>query len=389
MSDKNTKKDNKKADGTKSKKKMSLLAKILFGLAGAIVLLVIVVVCYVLHLLSLPEIVPDDGTNTPKITTTAPTTDSSIISTGDVTEPTTPQKTETTEDLSHLEEITVPSTSEGETVERETAALRTDKNVHNIILLGIDSKDGLSDSMIVVTINENDSTIRLTSFMRDMFIEYIPELKANRLNTVYNNGGMKLLKQVYKENFGIELHGFVAVDYNVLVEVVDALGGIELYISEAEADYLNVNNYIADETQRTIIPGVTQQLNGEQVAGYCRIRYVKHGNEADDFGRTSRQREVLIAIYEKFRNSDLTTLLGLMEKILPLVKTDLDKGEMVSMASKALSCVKNDIEQLRIPVKGGYSDLKYMSPDGKYMRVVGWDMEKNVKAIHEFMYGAE
>ncbi|MBO5228106.1 MAG: LCP family protein [Lachnospiraceae bacterium] len=390
MSDKNTNKDNKKSDGTKSKKKMSLLAKILFGLAGAIVLLVIVVVCYVLHLLSLPEIVPDDGTNVPKITTTVPTTDSSIISTGDVTEPTTPQETETTEDLSGLEEITVPSTAEGETTVRETAAFRTEEKVYNIILLGIDPTDGLSDSMIVVTINQNDNTIKLTSFMRDMFIEHIPGLKPNRLNTIYNNGGMKLLKQIFKEYFGIELHGFVSVDYDVLVKVVDALGGIELYVSEAEANFLNTSNYIKDEASLTLIPGATQQMNGYQVAGFCRLRYVSHKGETDDFARTRRQREVLIAMYNKFRSSDITTLIGLLEKVLPLVKTDLDKGEMISMATKALSGVKNEIEQLRIPVKGGYSDLKYRSPDGNiYMRVVGWDMEKNVKAIHEFMYGAE
>jgi len=397
MSEENTKKDNN--SNKKTKKKMSVLAKILFGLAGAIVLMVIIVVCYILHLLSLPEIVPNDGTSGTSVSTstsssiisTAPTTDNSI-GTGDVTNPTTETTsvTETTEDLSHLPEYTLPSTSEGETIAKKEVELRTDKNVYNIILLGIDPLDGLSDSMIVATINKNDDTIRLTSFMRDMFIEDIPGFKPNRINTVYNNGGMKLLNQVFKENFGIELHGFAAVDYNILVEVVDALGGIELYINEEEAEFLKTSNYIEPEEHRTLIPGATQQLNGYQVAGFCRLRYVNRGGESNDFARTRRQRDVLIAIYEKFRDSDITTLLGLLEKVLPLVKTDLDKGEMVSMATKAISCLNNDIRQLRVPVAKSWDYYKYI-PEGKvdYLAVISWDMEKNVDAIHEFMFESE
>ncbi len=386
MSDKNTEINAKNEDSKKSKKKMSLLAKILFGIAGAIVFLVIIVVCYILHLLSLPDIVPDDGTPAYNVTTTNQLMQTTYNGT-DVTETTSTE--ETTEDLSHLQEITIPSTIEGENTGRETAVFRTEKNVYNIILLGIDPTEGLADTMIVATINHNNNTIKLTSFMRDLFIENIEGYNPNRLNTVYKNGGMKLLKQVFKENFGIELYGFVSVDYNILVDVVDALGGVEMYISEAEANFLNTSNYIKDEASRNLLPGQTQQMNGYQVVGYCRLRYVKHGGENDDFARTRRQRETLIAIYDKFRNSSALTIMGLLEKVLPLVTTDLDQSEILTMAAKVLAGTRNDIEEMRIPIKGTYGEYKYTPPGAtRYKSVIAWDMEKNVNAIHDFMYGA-
>lgn len=365
--------ENTKIEEIQKKKKLSLLAKIIIGLSGTIALMIIVVVCYIIHLVSLPVIVPDNPT----------TTDNSIIS----TEPTTPYEEET-EDLSNLPSVTIPSTSEGETTIKETAALRTEDGVYNIILLGVDPVTGLTDSMIVTTINQNDNTIKLTSFMRDILVD-IPGHHPDRLNTVYTNGGMTLLKQVFKESFGIELYGFVKVDYNILVDVVDELGGIELYVRAAVAEFLNTSNYIADEASRNLIPDATQQLNGYQVVGYCRQRQVGNGYESNDFARTQRQREVLTAIYEKFRNSSLTDILGLMEKVLPLVQTDLDRMEMISMATKALGGVRNDIEQSRIPINGSYTDLSYLAPGAKNpMRVIGIDFEANVEAIHEFMYGS-
>ncbi len=366
--------ENTKTEDTQKKKKLSLPAKIVCGLLGVIALMIIVIVCYIIHLVNLPKIIPDNPTITTTngidITTEAPTTDE-----------------EETEDLSNLPTVTAPTISEGETTIKETAVFRTEKNVYNIILLGVDPVTKLTDSMIVATINQNKNTIKLTSFMRDILVD-IPGHHPNRLNTVYNKGGMTLLKQVFRESFGIELYGFVKVDYNILVDVVDELGGIELYVRAAVAEFLNTSNYIADEASRNLIPDAMQKLNGYQVVGYCRQRKVGNGYEANDFARTQRQREVLTAIYNKFRNSSITDILGLMERVLPLVQTDLDRLDMISMATKALGGVRNDIEQSRIPINGSYTDLSYLAPGAeKAMRVIGIDFEANVEAIHEFMYG--
>ena len=267
-------------------------------------------------------------------------------------------------------------------------AYRDEDGVYNIILLGADKYSGyLTDSMIVVTINQNDNSIKMTSFMRDTWVN-IPGKSPNRLNTVYQKGGSNLLFQVFRESFGIELHGYMLVDYNSLADVVDALGGVEIFVSDKIAEFLNTSNYIEGEENRTLIPGATQNLNGAQVVGYCRQRMIGNGVEANDFARTQRQRAVLNAIYEKFRNKSLVELLGVMEKVLPLVLTDMSSGEMIDIATKAITAGLGDIEQMRIPVAGTYADVVYKeNEDDPGKRVMQIDFEANAIALHDFLFG--
>ncbi len=354
-----------------SKSKKSILAKIIIGLAGLIALAIIVFVCYVLHLLSLP---------TRDIEGTAPSFDPAVTSTAE----------EDTSDFDKLPTITPSSSGEGETPTETTVAHRDEEGVYNIILLGADKYSGyLTDSMIVVTINQNDNSIKMTSFMRDTWVN-IPGKSPNRLNTVYQKGGRDLLFQVYRDCFGIELHGYVLVDYSSLADVVDALGGVDIYVSEKIAEYLNTTNYIEGEENRTLIPGATQTLNGAQVVGYCRQRKIGNGVESNDFARTQRQRAVLNAIYEKFRNKSLVELLGVMEKVLPLVLTDMSSGEMIDIATKAITAGLGDIEQMRIPVAGTYADVVYKENENDLgKRVMQIDFEANAIALHDFLFGKD
>lgn len=356
------------------KKSKSILSKIIIGLVGLIVVAVIVCVCYVLHLLSLPR---------RDIEGTAPSVDVNINITS------TEEEEEETSERPDLPVITPPSTQEGETPAETTVEIRDEDGVYNIILLGADKVSGyLTDAMIVVTINQNDNSIKMTSFMRDMLVN-IPGKKPDRLNTVYSKGGSKLLYQVFKEHFGIELHGYVLVDYNSLADVVDALGGVEIYVSQKIAEFLNTSNYIEKEEDRTLIPGATQVLNGGQVVGYCRQRQIGNGTEANDYARTQRQRAVLNAIYEKFRNKSLVELLGIMEEILPLVLTDMSSGEMVKIATKAITSGLGDIEQMRIPVAGAFAEVYYQeTEDSKKKAVLQVDFEVNADALHEFLFGS-
>jgi len=360
-------KDNK----DKSRTKKGILAKIIIGLSALIALAIIVFVCYVLHLLSLPD---------KDLEGTAPSFNPIETTTED----------EDRSGFENLETITPSSTVEGEIPTEITVPHRDEEGVYNIILLGADRVSGyLTDSMIVVTINQNDNSIKMTSFMRDMFVN-IPGKSPNRLNTVYQKGGRDLLFQVYRDCFGIELDGYVLVDYDSLADVVDALGGVDIFVSEKIAEFLNTSNYIADEKYRTLIPGATQTLNGAQVVGYCRQRKIGNGVEANDFARTQRQRAVLNSIYEKFRDKSLVELLGVMEKILPLVLTDMSSGEMIDIATKAITAGLGDIEQMRIPINGTYADVVYKeNEDDKGKRVIQVDFEANAIALHEFLFGAE
>lgn len=360
-------KDNK----DKSKSKKSILSRIIIGLAALIALSIIVFVCYVLHLLSLPD---------KDLHGTAPSFNPLETSTEE----------EDTSGFENMPTITAPSTSEGDTIDETTVPHKDVEGVYNIILLGADKKSGyLTDSMIVVTINQNDNSIKMTSFMRDTWMN-IPGKSPNRLNTVYQKGGKNLLFQVFRESFGIELHGYVLVDYSSLADVVDALGGVDIYVSAKIAEFLNNSNYIEGEENRTLIPGATQTLNGAQVVGYCRQRMIGNGVESNDFARTQRQRAVLNAIYEKFRNKSLVELLGVMEKVLPLVLTDMSSGEMVDIATKAITAGLGDIEQMRIPIAGTYADVVYKeNEDDLGKRVMQIDFEANAIALHEFLFGKD
>lgn len=362
--------EKEKKENNTSKSKKSIFAKIIIGLAVLIAIAIIVFVCYVLHLLSLPTI---DNTGTPPYIDPAVTT--------------TEEEEETTDDLPV---ITPTFQGDGVSIEETTVAYREEDGVYNIILLGVDKNAGYrTDSMIVVTINQNDNSIKMTSFMRDILVN-IPGKSPDRLNTVYAKGGSKLLFQIFRENFGIDLYGYMLVDYYSLEDVVDALGGVEIYVSEKIAEYLNETNYIENEAYRTLIPGATQLLNGAQVVGYCRQRKIGNGVESNDFARTQRQRAVLNAIYEKFRTKSLTELLGVMEKVLPLVVTDMNSSEMINIATKAINAGLGDIEQLRVPVNGTYTGAYYQETEDSLKKsVLQVDFEANASALHEFIFGKD
>jgi len=283
------------------------------------------------------------------------------------------------EEYTHLPEATLETVAE---VKKKTEG-RSEEGIINILLLGLDQESGnLSDTLIVVTLDTNKKAIKLTSFMRDMLVQ-IPGYSNNKLNTPYQKGGIQLVYEVFSHNFDLALDGYVAVNYNMLEKVIDKLGGITLYIDADEANFQNTSNFISNPAYRNLIPGATQSLNGCQVVGYCRNRI---SIASSDFGRTQKQRIVLNAIYEKFRDQSLPELISLMESVLPYVKTDLDVKEMTEIATKVfesglLSC---DLEQFRIPVDEGYSNSWYNS-----MLVLEVDFEKNIEELHAFIFGED
>ena len=221
--------------------------------------------------------------------------------------------------------------------------------------------------------------------MRDMLVQ-IPGYSNNKLNTAYGKGGAKLIYDVFATNFDLKLDGYVAVNFSSLAKVIDTLGGVSVYMTEKEAHYLNTTNYIADEASRNLEEFTgTHWLNGSQAVGYARVRHVEKGSEADDFARTTRQRQILNSIYEQFRNQSLPDLLNTMETVLPLVTTDLTLMEMTKIATDAVGAgiLSADIEQFRIPIANSYTDSWYNK-----MLVIDVDFKLNNRELHEFIFGS-
>ena len=229
-------------------------------------------------------------------------------------------------------------------------------DIINILLIGQDTrnanKKGLSDTMILVSVNTKTKKLVMTSFMRDLYVE-IPSEKGGyykyRINSAYPVGGMELLDATLEHNFGVEIDNNVEVDFSGFQNVVDAMGGVDIELTKAEAYYLNTDPSFG--LGRWKLKAGLNHLNGEQALAYSRIRKID-----DDFVRTSRQRTVLNKLIEKVKTMSLTQILALAEEVIPLITTDMTNAEITEYILKLVPLLPElKVESLRIPLDGEYS----------------------------------
>lgn len=214
--------------------------------------------------------------------------------------------------------------------EEKPPVIVSGENVINILLIGQDRREHQngrqrSDAIILCTINKSKRTITMTSFLRDMYVQ-IPGYTARKINDSYALGGMKLLNETLELNFGIQVDGNVEVDFNGFMDVIDLLGGVDITLTEEEANFLNNRgNWEVEEYEKWDLQPGLNHLNGSQALAYSRIRYI-----GMDFERSERQRKVLSALFEKVKGRSLLELNSLLDKILPMITTDLSKTEITS-----------------------------------------------------------
>ena len=258
----------------------------------------------------------------------------------------------------------------------------------NILLLGEESIEsgtarGRTDVMVILTMNSKEKSIKLTSLMRDLYVQ-IPGHLDNKLNSAYATGGIPLLYETIELNFDLKLDGYALVGFNDFEKIIDLLDGVDISLTKAEADYLNKENYISNPKYRNVVPGINH-MNGNQALGYCRIRRVGTADHSNnDFGRTSRHRIVIDAIFEKYKTLGLWDLAVVANSCLPMLTTDLDAGEIEEYLKLALEIGLNDLDQFRIPVDGAFEDATI-----RKMSVIVPNLQKNVDALHEFIFGVE
>lgn len=261
---------------------------------------------------------------------------------------------------------------------------RKEDYVTNILLMGIESINGGSrtDSMMIASINTKDNSIKLTSLLRDMYVE-IPGYKGNKLNAAYAKGGAQMLVDAIEYNFDIYIDAYASVGFESLEKIVDLLGGVEIELGKKEAAYLRKTNYISNPKYRTVQEGV-QRLNGNQVVGYCRVRKVETlGGANSDYGRTLRQRRVLKSIFEEYKSKNVFQLVSIMNQCLKYVNTNMTSTQI----QKAIEDIAENgimtLDSERIPVNGSFSEEKNY-------KGAGWvlvpNLEKNIQELHEFIY---
>lgn len=251
----------------------------------------------------------------------------------------------------------------------------SNKQVTNILLLGTDRvQDGIqrSDTMMLVSIDNKNKKVKLTSFLRDLYVE-IPTIGKNKLNASFSNGGAALTMQTIENNFRINIDKFVTIDVDSFAEIIDKMGGIEVNISQAEADEMN-------RVKDAQMSAGTNHMRGTLALYYSRIRIID-----SDFNRTNRQRKVIGCMVDKLKSKNPIELSSLLHDYMGYVTTNLSDGEMLSLAANAMSLMSYPIESMHMPESGMYEDER-ISGIGD---VLTPDLEANGKALREFIYGTD
>ena len=266
--------------------------------------------------------------------------------------------------------------------EREKVA-----EMRSLLLIGIDARPGeetgRSDTMIVVTLDPDGNTIKLTSIMRDLYVE-IPGRKNNRINATYVFGGPELLMETIELNFGIHVENYIAVNFSMLGKLIDAIGGLTItvendyYMDRINAVIKQDNKVLGIDLKDGLLTEPGEQLmTGKQAQAYARYRY---GTSDGDFGRTARQREVVTLIFEKLAQKTAIELMNMVVENSGNVYTNLSVADLAAFAPVLISMKDAQISELRLPIDGGYKSQTVAG-----MSVLVPNREKNMAAVMEFL----
>lgn len=223
----------------------------------------------------------------------------------------------------------------------------------DILLVGLDARpgeaSGRSDTMLLVSYNRKLRTVKLISFLRDTWVP-IDGYGWNRLNACYAFGGIGLTINTINKQFRLDIQDYIIIRFEAMESVIDAIGGVTVYLTKEEAAYYNKKN----PDSPALSEGM-QTLNGDQTLQHTRNRYVGRA----DFDRTRRQRDVILAIFDKLKSmKDPTKLSKLMGYALGNVKTNLPPDLLFTLALESLGGGGLDTEQGQIPADGTWRYAK-------------------------------
>lgn len=246
-----------------------------------------------------------------------------------------------------------------------------DPNVENFLIVGTDARDvsqhrGLSDVMIVVSYNKSAGTVKLMSFLRDSYVP-IEGYGWGKLNWAYIRYGIGSTINTINQCFDLDIQRFVVIDFNGTRNFIDYIGGVDVPLTAAEAQYMGVGSSVG-----------TYHLDGSTALVHCRNRSLD-----SDFGRTRRQRDVVAAVISKMRSGiELSEVLGMLDHALKMVRTNIPFTTMVSLVSSVVTGGSISTESYNVPFSDAYGYGWINGTDS----VVTFDFEYTKNRIHDTLY---
>lgn len=287
--------------------------------------------------------------------------------------------------LSRIEKSEVPLENIEINQEISSEAQEIMEQFTTIALFGLDNRSngnlssGRSDVIMVATINNDTKEVKVCSVYRDTYLD-LGNGKFNKCNGAYAAGGPEQAINMLNKNLDLAITDYVTVDFNAVVKCVDLLGGVEITVTDLEAEmmygYINEVAEMTDEKAEQLPGAGTYNLTGVQACAYARVRQTA----GDDYKRTERQRLVIQKMFEKAQKADLGTINKIIDTVFDDIQTSFSNAELIALAAQVFDYKLGDMS--------GFPFEKNSTPLGsKGEVVVPCDLVTNVTALHEFLYG--
>ena len=242
------------------------------------------------------------------------------------------------------------------------------------------SDDARADSMILVSMDIKDHVIRLVSIERGTGVPILLDGYEDQYDWIthtFRYGGPKLTMKTVEECYNIEVDHFVRVNFNSFVQIVNAVGGVDIDITEMEAKALN---WEVPSNSMLIVNHVDPGPN--HFDGYTALQYARLRKIDNDWKRVERQRTVIEAVLDQVKNASVMELDNLLNTVLPLIQTNFTKTEIAALLVQLPGFLGCDVQQMSLPLQGTYGVRTGM--DDRLMYDPDWVV--NIKALQDFLY---
>lgn len=252
--------------------------------------------------------------------------------------------------------------------------------ITNIALFGVDAREGedesRSDAIMIMSINPMTGKIKLISVLRDSYVDISGgDGWWDKLGHAYYYGGPEQAIKALNYNFNLNITDYVTVNFASMAEAIDALGGVYIDVDEDELYHVNLNMKEINWYYPPLYDTGYVLLNGEQAVGYARIRAID-----GDQQRSGRQREVVMAAFDRVKEMDITSLPNLAKTVIPMIETSLSYSEIISF----IPMLANDISMEQAMIPGQYDGAYDSMIDEVYY--MGFDIESATQHIYDFIY---